>query len=60
MDESKADCRKCKYFHITWDNRFPYGCKMFGIKSKQLPNLVVFQSSGMQCQGYEEKEKIRK
>lgn len=33
----------------------PYGCKMFGFKSFQMPSLAVFQSSGKECQGFDEK-----
>jgi hypothetical protein len=36
----------------------PYGCKSFGFKTRQLPSVVVYQSSGKSCQGFEEKEKI--
>ena len=53
--DSNANCRKCVHSYITWDNRFPYGCKLFGIKSGQIPSVVVYQSSGKKCEGFEEK-----
>ena len=42
-------CQKCKYYYVTWDNQFPNGCKLYGIKSKQLPSLIVYQSVGSPC-----------
>jgi len=55
--EGRKNCRKCKHYYITWDAKFPYGCRLFGIKSKQIPSVVVYKSSGKVCQGFEEKKK---
>ena len=55
--ESNKNCRKCVHHYITWDNKFPYGCRLFGIKSKQTPSVVVYQSIGKMCEGFEEKKK---
>lgn len=44
-----VDCFKCRYFYITWDQSQPKGCKAFGFKTKKLPSLVVFESSGEKC-----------
>ena len=54
----KADrisCHKCKFFYVTWDNSFPYGCKAMGFKGKITPSMMVFQASGKTCMAYEEK-----
>lgn len=56
METIKVNCQKCKYYFITWDNTFPYGCKLFGIKSKHAPSIIVYQSLGKQCQNFVEKE----
>lgn len=53
----KINCRNCKYNYITWESKMPYGCKAFGFKSRQIPSLVVLQSSGKACQAFEEKQK---
>ncbi len=53
----RINCRNCKHYYITWDNNMPYGCKSFGFKSRQIPSIVVYRSSGKACQGYEEKQK---
>lgn len=48
-------CKRCKYFYITWDTRFPNGCKLFNIKTKYMPSALVYQSTGQNCVQYEEK-----
>ena len=53
----KINCRNCKHYFITWEKNMPYGCRAFGFKARQIPSLVVFQSSGKPCQAYEEKQK---
>ena len=50
------DCRKCRHFYITWDHKFPYGCKSFGMKTKQMPSAEVYTSSGKECLKFEKKE----
>jgi len=50
-----VSCRKCKHFAITWDSQKPYGCKAFGIKSKQMPSIEVYYASGRDCLKFEAK-----
>ncbi len=50
-------CRECKHFYITWDKRFPYGCRALGFKSRGLPAADVRASSGMPCMAFSRKEK---
>ncbi|MEK4228286.1 uracil-DNA glycosylase [Solibacillus sp. FSL H8-0538] len=45
----RVDCFKCKYFRVTWDQNNPRGCSAYGFKTKQLPSILVKQSSGMDC-----------
>ncbi|WP_338119946.1 uracil-DNA glycosylase [Paenibacillus thalictri] len=40
---------------MTWDSRFPRGCKAFGFKTGELPSAVVLKSSGQPCMNYVEK-----
>lgn len=54
---NKVQCNKCKYYYVTWDVQFPYGCKLYGIKSKQVPSIVVSKSIGTQCEQFIEKQK---
>jgi len=39
-----VDCIKCAHFKITWIKAQPYGCKLFGFKSKGLPSVEVFNT----------------
>jgi hypothetical protein len=48
-EQKFVDCRKCRYFYVTWEKSTPYGCKAQGFKSAKLPSLVVLASSGSQC-----------
>ncbi|MEJ2373223.1 MAG: uracil-DNA glycosylase [Sulfurimonas sp.] len=51
----RINCRKCKYYFVTWEASQPHGCKAYGFKSKQLPSQVVFSSSGRECSLFQEK-----
>nr|WP_225230029.1 uracil-DNA glycosylase [Ureibacillus galli] len=54
----KVDCFKCQYFRVTWDQQNPRGCNAYQFKSKQLPSLVVKQSSGFDCMQFTPKLKM--
>jgi hypothetical protein len=49
------DCHKCKHYYVTWDKRFPHGCRAMKFKGKALPSVTVFSSSNMLCQLFAEK-----
>ncbi|MFH2057833.1 MAG: uracil-DNA glycosylase [Pseudomonadota bacterium] len=51
----KRNCYRCQFFYVTWDDQHPNGCKALGFKTRQLPSMVVFQSSGQPCEYYKEK-----
>ncbi|MCA1026413.1 uracil-DNA glycosylase [Cytobacillus kochii] len=55
MPEKKVSCVKCKYFYVTWDQRFPRGCKAFGFKTKKWPSMEVHTASGQSCLRFEKK-----
>ncbi len=46
---SKVNCRNCRYFYITWETKYPYGCRAFAMKTKQFPASQVLLSSGKEC-----------
>ncbi|PAB59184.1 uracil-DNA glycosylase [Anaeromicrobium sediminis] len=50
MDNQRIYCKKCKHYYITWNNKFPNGCKLYGIKSNQLPSILVYRSTGKKCE----------
>lgn len=45
----QINCFKCAYFKVTWDPQNPRACQAYGFKTKQIPSMVVKQSSGMEC-----------
>ncbi|MBV9121039.1 MAG: uracil-DNA glycosylase [Chloroflexi bacterium] len=47
-----VNCLQCRHYQITWDPRTPYGCAALGFKSRQMPSIVVRQSSGLECQAF--------
>lgn len=49
MTTKKINCKKCKYFYITWDVSSPYGCKSMGFKSKFMPSIIVYKSTHESC-----------
>lgn len=58
--EKAPNCLKCEYFFVSWDSRFPRGCRIFGIKSMNLPSREVFISTGLHCPSFKESAKIKK
>ncbi len=55
MDSKGIDCKNCIHYYITWDRKFPYGCKAIQFKSARLPSLEVLAASGIACLRFEEK-----
>jgi hypothetical protein len=55
--KAQVSCRNCRHFYITWDPKMPYGCRTMGFKTRRLPSMLVRESSGMDCQGFQEKVK---
>ncbi len=50
------DCLKCKHFYVTYDPKFPRGCRVYRFKSNRPPSRVVLESSGSHCQLFLKKE----
>ncbi|MCD8493055.1 MAG: uracil-DNA glycosylase [Geovibrio sp.] len=51
----RVNCYKCEGYYVTWEEGMPHGCRILGFKSKLMPSLSVFRSSGMPCQYFTEK-----
>ncbi|OGO76882.1 MAG: uracil-DNA glycosylase [Clostridiales bacterium GWB2_37_7] len=56
MKVENINCIKCKNYMITWDSRFPKGCRIFGFKGSQMPSITVFQATGAPCKNFQEKQ----
>ncbi|MDF2590633.1 MAG: hypothetical protein K0S75_99 [Clostridia bacterium] len=50
--KENVNCLKCKYYMVTWDPRFPRGCKLFEFKGTVMPSIMVYKSTGAQCQNF--------
>ena len=53
------NCLKCTFFAVSWDVKFPRSCKVFGIKSKQLPSHAVFKATGTHCPEFKISDRIK-
>lgn len=56
MKAKRVNCFTCKHFFVTWDPKFPRGCRAFQFKTNQLPSTQVLAASGHPCLKYEKKE----
>jgi hypothetical protein len=57
--ETEINCFSCSRFYITYDIDFPYGCRAAGFKSRLMPSKEMYIISGIECQLFTEKEKLR-
>lgn len=58
-EQAEKKCLSCEYYYITWDKRFPYGCKAFGFKSVSLPEVEVLRASGEECKLFKKRQKTK-
>ncbi|MDF0726680.1 uracil-DNA glycosylase [Cytobacillus sp. S13-E01] len=52
----RINCFDCKHFYVTWDRKFPKGCRAFNFKTSTMPSAAVLQSSGSHCLKFEQKQ----
>ncbi|MBN1381713.1 MAG: uracil-DNA glycosylase [Deltaproteobacteria bacterium] len=57
VERTLISCYTCRHFYITYDPKFPYGCRAAGFKSRVMPSQEMINSSGLECQLFEKKEK---
>ncbi|MDR2484759.1 MAG: hypothetical protein LBD55_05140 [Treponema sp.] len=50
------DCIKCLHFKVTWEPAYPRSCRIFGIKSRNLPSVEVFRATGRHCPSFQATE----
>jgi hypothetical protein len=54
------NCFSCEHFFITYEAKFPYGCRIMGFKSVRMPSADVFANSDMDCNLFTLKERKKK
>ncbi|MFC4321840.1 uracil-DNA glycosylase [Litchfieldia salsa] len=52
----RINCFTCQHFYTTWEPQYPKGCKAFNFKTKSMPSLTVYQSSGNHCMKFSQKQ----
>jgi|HigsolmetaAR203D_1030402.scaffolds.fasta_scaffold00446_2 hypothetical protein len=57
---ARINCYRCKHFFVTWDERFPRGCRFFNFKTRELPSVTVQRASGMPCLEFSEKPQSKR
>jgi hypothetical protein len=59
LPSSAPYCRHCVHYYVSWDPRFPRGCRVFGVKTRDLPSHVVYRSTGAHCPAFERNPKLK-
>ena len=49
----RPQCLRCRHYYITYDVRFPYGCRAMGFKSRRAPQEEILTLTGVPCQTFE-------
>ncbi|MDR1111053.1 MAG: uracil-DNA glycosylase [Deltaproteobacteria bacterium] len=47
--ETRPNCYACLHYFVTWEPKSPHGCRALGFKSRLLPHVQVFRTSGASC-----------
>ncbi|HCH24843.1 MAG TPA: uracil-DNA glycosylase [Oceanospirillaceae bacterium] len=55
IGNNPPNCMQCQHFYITWDEKFPRGCRLFNMKSRNLPMHDVLRIDGHPCRGFKQK-----
>ena len=55
FSDRHADCNSCAHFFITWNKRFPFGCRAMGFMTSNSPSKDVFEVEGRDCLAYKNK-----
>lgn len=55
-----APCSQCVHYFITFDVRFPYGCRAMGFKSRQQPKNEILAATGEACVTFTPKVPLRR
>lgn len=59
-DDRGAPCTRCAHYFITFDARFPYGCRAMGFKCRRSPRDEVLATTGQPCEAFAAKAPPRR
>lgn len=59
IPDRPPNCLQCIHFAVTWEKNFPRSCKVFGVKSKNLPSIAVKRATGKNCPAFVKSPKIK-
>lgn len=51
-NETKCNCLLCTHFYVTYDKKFPRGCRKYNFISDMIPSEVVNRYLGTECEHY--------
>ena len=54
-DSRQIRCAVCEDFFVTHRPNTPWGCRRFGFRSKIIPSLLVFSTTGTKCAYFKER-----
>ena len=60
MTSDRVDCLQCEHFIVSWDPKFPRGCKLYGFKTMGYPSVEVVKATGEDCIGFVKKSVKKK
>jgi hypothetical protein len=60
MAMEQINCLKCKHFFITFDELHPRGCRVFDLKTPNMPWVDVKKITGIICPAFEKSKIITK
>ena len=55
FSDRHADCNSCAHFFITWNKRFPFGCRAMGFMTSNSPSKDVIEVEVRDCLAYKNK-----
>ncbi len=55
MPQGFINCLRCVHYYVTWKPATPRGCRLVGFESREMPSMLVFESTGRKCIGFKAK-----
>lgn len=56
-DDDEINCLKCTHYFVTWNRRYPRGCRVYGFETDLMPSDAVLIYTCKSCNYYKNKFK---